>query len=343
MARSVSEYLRDRDRRRDDDDDRGRGRDRGDDRDRGRDRDRDDDRDDDRGRDRDRDDDDRSSRSRRDDRDDRGSSRRSHNPRERDWSGMRPNEAQHPLIEDDNLLLEVLESFETENPRTGSWFHAHFKVLECYDREPRFEPGDTVSILHGTSGKAYTAGGPRIISFVQGALGFDNNEDFKDAVPKLSESGRGTMSQLLNATVGERSGQKEFGKNPLAGRIVEVKGRKGKYDESKRVQYYEYTWIPADQKGGGRDDDERSSRNSRRSDREDSREDRRGSSRDDRSRGREREDDSRDDRSRDERGSGRGRGDSRDDRPSSRGRSRDDRDQDDDDDRDDRRSRRDRD
>jgi hypothetical protein len=283
----VRDYLNSR--RDDDRDDRGRGRDD----DRGRDRD------DDRGRGRD-DRDDRDDRDRDDDR------RSGRGPEGGRFTGMRSSTAQYDLVQDDNMILRIDKTFETDNTQ-ASWFHGHFDIIKVFDSPRKLEPGAKCSILHGTDKRSIAASGPRITSFVRAAAGFDNDEDFHRSIPKISKSGKAKYSELIDAALGVPKAEKEFGQNPLGGSYVEVVGRKGKYDDKKRVQYYEYTWIPVG-KQDSEDYDEaweklKETRSSRRDDRD------RGSDRG-AGRGAERDDDARSERGR----GGRVSDDDRDDR-----------------------------
>jgi len=261
---------------------------------------------------------------------------------------MRSSNANYPLIEDDEMILRVDQTFETD-AGGPTWFHGHFDVVKVFKSPRGAQAGDKTAILHGTDPRSIKASGPRITQFVRGAAGFDNDEDFHTAIPKISKSGRAKYSELIDAALGVRAAEDEFGKNPLGGAYVEVVGRKGKYDDRKKIQYYEYTWIPVGKKDAerydaiwetlkaesrGRDDrgpdsDQGGGRGDDRSDRgrDDGRDSGRGrgDDRDDRDRGRGSDEPSRDDRRDDERG-GRGRDDSRrggredDDRDDRRGR-----------------------
>lgn len=248
---------------RDDDDDRPsrtRGRDDDDDRDPPR-RGRDDDRDEEpssrrRGRD---DDDDRDPPRRgRDDDDDRDSrpsnSRRNHTPREGRFTGMPSAQDRPPQLEEGNHLLRIVKTFESENPKTGTWFQIHFEVLDSTNKKHR--PGSKASVRYHTERKSMTVTGPKITSFVRAACGFATDDEMRKRVPKMSESGKAGYDVLIDAALGVQKAEDQFGQNPLEGRVMLTDATKGKYDEDKDVQYYEFEWSGCDQKQEALEDGE---------------------------------------------------------------------------------------
>lgn len=214
---------------------RGRGRDDEDDRP-SRTRSRDDDRDDEpRGRGRGRDDDDRPR-----------NSRRNHTPKAGRFSGMPSAQERPPQLEEGKHLLRILKTYESDNPNTGSWFQIHLEVLDS-DND-KYRAGDKVSLRYHTERKSMQVTGPKITSFVRAACGFKTDDEMRKRVPKMSESRKAGYDVLIDAALGEKDAEDEFGKNPLEGRVIITDATKGKYDDTKGVQYYEFEWAPCDQK-----------------------------------------------------------------------------------------------
>lgn len=312
-GKGLRDFLKDNrdDRGRDDDDEpRGRGRGRDDDeeeepeserRPAARSSRRDDDRDPPR-RSSSRDDDRPARRSRDDDDDDKPrNSRRNHTPRKGRFTGVPSAEARPPQLEEGKHLLRIVKTFESENPKTGTWFQIHVEVLDSDNK--KYRAGDAVSLRYHTERKSMTVTGPKITGFVRSACGFKSDDEMRKRVPKMSESGRAGYDVLIDAALGEQDAEDEFGKNPLQDRVLLTDASKGKYDEDRDIQYFEFEWSACDQKQEKLDEgEERPSRGTERraSRRAAPREEERPASRSSRGRGREEPDEDEEEEEREE-------------------------------------------
>lgn len=156
------------------------------------------------------------------------------------YSALRPAAARHPLLAEGEYLLEVVKTYESKNKGTGNkWFHADFLILES-DNEKQ-PPGSHVTYMQCVSDNAIEVGGPKVISFVMGCMGYAAEDEarFLEENPNLSE--------MIDAASGVPDAEKVHGQNPMA--CMKVRCRSwdaGTFTNKKgqEVQSYDQAWMP---------------------------------------------------------------------------------------------------
>lgn len=160
------------------------------------------------------------------------------------YSGVTPAEDRDPILEEGLHKVRVLgtEEFEGEK-KGGQYFKATLEIVES----SVYEPGSVYCFLQCvTKGNALRVGGPKVLSFVQAAAGFDDFEAFCE-----DKGGSDEAALFVDACGGEEDACEQFGENPLEGRILNVRAQKNgepktytnDKGEETTTQYYNYQWA----------------------------------------------------------------------------------------------------
>lgn len=166
------------------------------------------------------------------------------------YAGMRGAQARYPLLEELEADLEVLKTYESKNPKTGSWYHADFKIL--FSNEPpdsKYATGKCCSYLKSVSEKAIETTGPMVVSFTVAAAGYENDDDFFADLDGRDEE-HPKANDLLDAASGANSPVKA---NPLEGCRVHVVSYHTGTSENGKQEYYGQTWTPYQEPDEGED------------------------------------------------------------------------------------------
>ncbi len=159
------------------------------------------------------------------------------------YSGVTPAEDRDPILEEGLHQCKVLgtEEFEGEK-KGGTYFKATLEIIES----STYDAGEVRAFLQCvTKGNALRVGGPKVMSFVQAAAGFDDFDDFCE-----DKGGAEEAAQFVDACGGGEDACETFGENPLEDKIVNVRVTKNgppkvytnDKGEENEVQYYNYAW-----------------------------------------------------------------------------------------------------
>jgi hypothetical protein len=171
------------------------------------------------------------------------------------YSGIKAAAGRYPQPAPGKYRFKVLKTYETSNPRTGSWFHADLEVMyaEPNGGEVINPIGSTVTFLQGTSGPSATAGLPRVKAFAMNAAGFDDERAYDEFDPR---------GAFLDACSGVPGMTYEDGSpivaDPLAGRVVDCDVTLGKAVVDKKTNqptgefYRNFNWsvVAEDEQSG---------------------------------------------------------------------------------------------
>ncbi len=161
------------------------------------------------------------------------------------FTGLRSKEAKPPWLEEGHHTLEVVKTFESLKPGTGTRTHIQLKISSTDN--PTHREGETRSVKYNTDERAFGATAGAIFMFARAAAGFADDESFLEAV------GEEGADDLIDALNGNKEAEKAicplngkpWGENPLAGCIIHCIGSKGNVSDN-GVQFYEFDWYPED-------------------------------------------------------------------------------------------------
>jgi hypothetical protein len=157
-------------------------------------------------------------------------------PRRGRFAGTKASDARYPIAAVGQYTLRIIETRQTENPKTGEWYHVDFEVLDT--SVPDVHPvGSKVTYLQGFSGKSMTVGMPKIKRFCMCAVGTDDEAEYDTMDPN---------GDLIDVTTGVAI--EGYPANPLAGRIVYCDVTPGKPGKDGRVfDEFNFSVVPEDQ------------------------------------------------------------------------------------------------
>lgn len=144
-----------------------------------------------------------------------------------------------PFLRDGRYRVKVIKTYDFDG-RNQDWFRAELEILEAAEGAEQ-TPG-TLCIYSQcvTKGDALAVGGPKVVSFVMTALGYDTEDEFNETYPENSQA----REDLMNRVAGIELDETEIGENPLAGAVVMVQASgTGKVDEKTGTEYQEYAWY----------------------------------------------------------------------------------------------------
>ncbi len=149
------------------------------------------------------------------------------------FAGVKAADNRFPLLPEGEYELKVVETYLTQNPRSGEWYHADFEILAS--NVPAFGAGARASWLQGISGKAQSVGLPKIKRFCMAAAGVEDEGVYDANDPQ---------GDLIDASCGIAVEGCE--PNPLAGTRVYCSVTPGKPRPDGR-SFPEYSFTPVPQ------------------------------------------------------------------------------------------------
>ncbi len=121
------------------------------------------------------------------------------------------------------------------------WFYADLEILSASE-DATCKVGETRKYSQCvTKGNALRVGGPKVISFVMAAMGYETEADFRAAFPEDSQAN----ADLMNRVSGVELDETDIGPNPLAGSIVLVQASgTNKFSDKDGTEFHNYAWYP---------------------------------------------------------------------------------------------------
>lgn len=156
------------------------------------------------------------------------------------YSGLGAAAPRLPFLRDGRYRVKVIKTYDFDG-RNQDWFRAELEIVGASDGAA-MKVGDTVIYSQCvTKGDALAVGGPKVISFAMATMGYEKEEDFREAYPEGSQAAEDLMNRVSGADISEE----EIGPNPLGGlyALVQATGT-GKEDPKTGTEYQEYAWYP---------------------------------------------------------------------------------------------------
>ncbi len=155
------------------------------------------------------------------------------------YSGLGAAAPRHPFLQDGRYRVKILKTYDFDG-RNQDWFRAELEVVDAADGAAMGKGDVAIYSQCVTKGDALAVGGPKVVSFVMTAMGFNTEEEFRESFPESSQA----FEDLMNRVSGVELDEKEIGPNPLAGMLVLVLATgTGKVDEKTGTEFQEYTWF----------------------------------------------------------------------------------------------------
>jgi hypothetical protein len=123
------------------------------------------------------------------------------------FAGVKAADNRYPLLPVGEYELKVIETYVTQNPKSGEWYHADFEILSS--NVQGFGQGQKGSWLQGISGKSQSVGLPKVKRFCMAAAGTEDEGAYDAQDPQ---------GDLIDASCGLAVEGLE--KNPLGGTVI---------------------------------------------------------------------------------------------------------------------------
>ncbi len=144
-----------------------------------------------------------------------------------------------PFLASGRYRCKVLKTYDFDG-RSQDWFRAELEIVDAAEGSQQSAGMTVIYSQCVTKGDALAVGGPKVISFVMTALGYETYEAFDEAYPENSQA----REDLMNRVAGVELDETEIGPNPLAGTFVMVQATgTGKFDDKTGTEYQEYIWV----------------------------------------------------------------------------------------------------
>lgn len=155
------------------------------------------------------------------------------------YGGLGGAAPRHPFMRYGRYRVRIVSTKDFDG-RNQDWFRAELEIVDAAE-DAAHKKGDLVLYSQCvTKGDALAVGGPKVISFVMTAMGYQDEASFREAFPEDSQA----AEDLMNRVAGVPLEETEIGPNPLAGMLLMVQATgTGKVDQKTGEEYHEYSWY----------------------------------------------------------------------------------------------------
>lgn len=155
------------------------------------------------------------------------------------YGGLGAAAPRHPFLRDGRYRVKVIKTYDFEG-RNQDWFRAELEIVDAAEGSAQSKGNIVIYSQCVTKGDALAVGGPKVISFVMTAMGYETEAEFRATYPEESQAGE----DLMNRVAGVPLDETEIGENPLAGMLLMVQATgTGKIDTKTGTEYQEYAWY----------------------------------------------------------------------------------------------------
>ena len=157
------------------------------------------------------------------------------------YGGVKANEPRDPMPHIGLYRFRVLACEEGHNPGKGAdSFKTHLEIVDLDEVAAKnHEKGDTVFMPQRVGGNGSASGLARVKSFVMGAAGYDDEDEYDAFDPS---------GEFIDAQVGNRNDYSEAGLT-IIGRLVDCEVTRGNATADGADYYREYAWAPVEDEG----------------------------------------------------------------------------------------------
>lgn len=141
-------------------------------------------------------------------------------------------------LRDGRYQVKVIKTADFDG-RKHDFFNIELEILQAAEGSAQ-KPGQKVLVQYMVDkGDCFEINGPRVVSFIMTALGFETEEAFNEQFPENSEA----RDVMMNRCAGVELDEEEVGANPLAGAILMVQASGNGRDAGDGTEYQDYAWA----------------------------------------------------------------------------------------------------